>query len=112
MRLPSAETALIDERKIRDYLLSTSHPVGRFKAAFFGSLGYRVDQWELLEKDLRSLLKNDAIPTERTEYGQKYEVRGDVTGPSGESAEIVTVWIVLEGEDRPRLITAFPGGEK
>jgi hypothetical protein len=110
MRLPSPETAVIDERKLRDYLLSASHPVGRFKAAFFESLGYGADQWELLERDLRSVLRNDAVPTEKTEYGQKYEVRGSITGPSRRSADIVTVWIVLEGEERPKLITAFPGG--
>ncbi len=40
MRMPGAERAVIDSAKIRDYLLSPSHPVGRFKAVFFASLGY------------------------------------------------------------------------
>ena len=35
MRLPNAELAIIDPKKIRDYLLSSVHPVGRFKAHFF-----------------------------------------------------------------------------
>jgi hypothetical protein len=33
--LPNSERAIVDEAKVRDYLLSPSHPVGRFKAAFF-----------------------------------------------------------------------------
>lgn len=38
--LPNLELACVDERKIHDYLLSSEHPIGRFKAAFFRSLGY------------------------------------------------------------------------
>jgi hypothetical protein len=40
MKLPAAESAIIDEAKVREYLLSTEHPVGRFKARFFIGLGY------------------------------------------------------------------------
>jgi hypothetical protein len=39
MKLPEAQRAVIAPAKIRDYLFSTSHPVGRFKAPFFDSLG-------------------------------------------------------------------------
>ena len=34
MLLPNAQGAIIDEAKLRDYLLSEVHPVGRFKARF------------------------------------------------------------------------------
>jgi hypothetical protein len=36
--LPDAERALIATEKLRDYLLSPTHAVGRFKAAFFAKL--------------------------------------------------------------------------
>jgi uncharacterized protein DUF6883 len=55
MKLPAAERAVIAPAKIRDYLLSTSHPVGRFKAPFFASLGYTNANWRRLEEDLRDL---------------------------------------------------------
>ena len=42
-------------------------------------------------------------------YGNKYEVRGVIKSPSGISMEIVTAWIILRGEDYPRVITAYPG---
>jgi hypothetical protein len=45
-----------------------------------------------------------------TPYGLKFHVRGMLRGPSGTSAEIVTVWILPIKEDAPRFITAFPGG--
>jgi hypothetical protein len=39
MILPRAEDAVVEPAKLRDTLLSREHPVGRFKAAFFESLG-------------------------------------------------------------------------
>jgi hypothetical protein len=39
-RLPRANDVLIDETKVRDYLLSDSHPVGRFKARLFAAIGF------------------------------------------------------------------------
>jgi hypothetical protein len=40
MAPPSVDRAYVDAAKIRDDLLSDTHPVGRFKAAFFVALGY------------------------------------------------------------------------
>jgi hypothetical protein len=37
--LPGVDAAVVDPAKIRDYLLSDSHPVGRFKCTFFVVLG-------------------------------------------------------------------------
>ncbi len=108
--IPNADEAIIPPEKVRDYLLSASQPVGRFKAVFFRSLGYTAADWERLEADFRALLTLDAEMGEMTEFGQKYVLRGRITGPAGKSAEIVTVWIILRGESRPRLITAYPGG--
>jgi hypothetical protein len=39
----------------------------------------------------------------------KYVVRGTLNGPSGEAADVITVWIVLDGESAPRFVTAYPG---
>lgn len=110
MKIPAAERAWIEPAKIRDYLLSKEHAVGRFKAAFFESLGYSADAWQLLEADLRALIVDaEATLGDQTNYGQKYEVRGTLKGPSGRSASIVTAWMVRLGEDVPRFVTAFPG---
>ena len=110
MRLPEADRAVIDAAKIRDYLLAPSHPVGRFKAAFFFGLGYSRDSWGRLEVDLRGLaISGDAVPGQAIEYGQKYEVRGTLKGPAGHMAQVVTVWIVATGDNIPRFVTAYPG---
>jgi hypothetical protein len=84
MKLPEAERAVIEPAKIRDYLLSTSHPVGRFKAPFFARLGYTTANWRRLEEDLRNLaISGDAELGRDSPYGQKYEIRGILSGPTG-----------------------------
>lgn len=91
-------------------MLSRSHPVGRFKAAFFVALGYSEAEWRVLVADLRRhAMENEARAAEANEYGQKYEVRGTLVGPAGKKAVLVAVWIVLRAEDFPRFVTAFPG---
>lgn len=110
MRLPGAANAIVDRAKVRDYLLSPEHPVGRFKAAFFCALGYTRDGWERLQLDLLELGRSGtARPAQAVPFGQKYEVRGILHGPGGGAAYLVTIWIILEGQAVPRLVTAYPG---
>lgn len=112
MRLPNAEQAIVEDRKLRDYLLSPLHPVGRFKAALFAQLGYSQEHWHRLEQDLRAQhLTCDAEELGTTRYGKKYRIRAPLMGPNGKKVEMVSIWIVCQGEDRPRFVTAYPGGE-
>ncbi len=108
--LPSFEHAAVEPAKIRDYLLSTSHPVGRFKAVVFFSLGYATVDWARLRDDILFLASSgDARPGQQSEYGQKYEVSGTLQGPNGRARSITTVWLVPKNDNRPKFITAFPG---
>lgn len=108
--LPGVERAVVEPAKIRDYLLSTSHPVGRFKAVVFFSLGYTFEDWARLRDDIVSLARSGEVrPGQASEYGQKYEVSGTLQGPNGRARSVTTVWLVPTGESQPRFITAFPG---
>lgn len=110
-RLPNAEKAIIETEKLRGYILSSTHPVGRFKAAFFRRLGYSTRDWEAFEQSLRGLiLTQDATEITESRYGKKFVVEGSVTSPSGDSMQIVTVWVILKGQNIPRFVTAYPGG--
>ncbi len=103
-----AQTAIIQPEKVRDYLLSPLHLAGRQKATFFSSLGYSRDSWEILEKDIRNLLVVAADAVKSTKHGQKFAVRGNLRGPNGREARVVTIWIILNGESTPRLVAAYP----
>jgi len=109
MKLPNSDRATIDERKLIDYVLSPEHPIGRFKAAFFRRHGFSVDNWQALGEQLLSLAWNeDAEEGERSRYGQKYLVSGILRGNSGQEVEVQSVWIILHGDDIPRLVTVYP----
>src|SRR5882672_1074389 len=109
VRLPNAEQAIIEDAKVRDYLLSPTHPVGQFKAEVFERAGYAQVEWQRLADDLRKLASaGDATPGAASEYGRKFEVAGELEGPSGRKIRIRVVWIVLGGENAPRLVTAYP----
>lgn len=111
MLLPHASEAVIPQEKLEGYLLSDSHPVGRFKARFFKGLGFRHEEWRLLEAALRrDHLTQAAEPSGRQERGQAYTIRAILNGPAGASAPVVSVWFVRDGEAVPRFVTAYPGG--
>ncbi|MBI2860651.1 MAG: hypothetical protein HYX91_04000 [Chloroflexi bacterium] len=110
VRLPDAEKAIIEPGKLAGYILSSTHPVGRFKAAVFQKLGYSSENWEEFEHNLRKLvLTQAALKVGESQYGKKYLVKGPFTGTSGNTKQIVTIWVILEGESTPRFVTAYPG---
>jgi hypothetical protein len=110
VRLPNADRAVIEDAKVRDYLLSSTHPVGRFKSVFFLALGFSADHWEILRDVLLGLGQvSDAKPGQASPFGLKFEIHAILRGPSGRSANIVTVWMVSDGQDFPHFVTPFPG---
>jgi hypothetical protein len=112
MRLPNADGAEVDSAKVRDYLLAPEHPVDRAKARVFAALGFTRADWPALRGAPLALARDgEAAPGAATVFGQKWTVRGTLRGPAGRSAPVVTAWIVLAGEDVPRLVTAYPGEE-
>ena len=61
MRLPSADAVEIDVRKVRDYLLSAKHPVGRHKARFFAALGFRQTSTPEFILELRRIAATEDV---------------------------------------------------
>lgn len=111
MLLPNADAAIIEPAKLQGYLLSSDHPIGRFKARFFTALGFSATRWAELETAFRQQhLTLDATAVESGPHGQAYEIQAILTGPGGSSAPVVSVWFVRVGEQHPRFVTAYPGG--
>ena len=110
MGLPNADRAVVEDAKVRDYLLSPTHPVGRFKSVFFAALGFSANQWPVLRDALLELARaGNAAPGQLSPFGLKYEIHAILRGPSGRQADVVTVWMVSNGQDFPHFITAHPG---
>jgi hypothetical protein len=108
--LPSCDKATIDPAKLRDYLLSSTHQIGRFKARFFGALGFAPERWRELDEAFRlQHLTQEAEPAGMLAAGQKYTIRAILNGPNGQSAVVVSVWFIPAPGMVPRFVTAYPG---
>ena len=112
MRVPGARFALVEQSKVRDYLLAITHPQGGAKARFFTDLGFRPAAWRTLAEALRAhVADHDYERRVASRYGVKYIVRGRLRTPAGRMPEVVTIWIVDRGRQRPRLVTTYPGAK-
>jgi filamentous hemagglutinin len=104
-RLPGAHLAIIEERKLTQYLLASGHPAGGAKAAFFEGFGFSAAQWQTLRDALHAHLRSARIvAVSETEFGRKYTLEGSLTAPDGRKPQVRAIWFVATGEVAPRLV--------
>lgn len=108
MKLPNGSHAIVSSEKLRDYCLNPDHPRGKHKARIFASiLGITAsDVQELREALLLAAVRNEASPGLRDEFGQRYVIDFYFRFRKGR-AEIRSTWIVIEGEEFPRLSSCY-----
>ena len=108
MKLPSAEDVEIEAAKIVGYLLSRSHPVGRFKARVFAAVGFDETNADAFAREVRRIAaEGDVTTTQETKFGRKYTVPGELRGPSG-ALPVSTGWFQEVGASGVRLVTVRP----
>ena len=109
MKLPNASKALVEQRKVTDYLLDLDHPEGGRKAEFVSRFGFAAKEWRILAEALMIHARAHAVSsTSTTKYGTKYRVDGAISCPDGRSPCIRAIWIIDAGTGFPRLVTAHP----
>lgn len=108
MRLPNADQAILDIRKIEDYCLSASHPRGRHKARVFREALEleRGDAAWLCGVLLEAGRSSEAQQVTADAWGSYWRVDAPIRR-QGKSAVVRTVWIVRSGEDIPRFVTCW-----
>jgi hypothetical protein len=109
MELPHASNAIVPRKKVEDYLLNLSHPIGGGKARFFLHFGFRREEWNTLaEAFQKHALENPVADLISDPDGGTYLVEGPLDTPSGRKPRVRTVWLIETGELAPRFITAYP----
>ncbi len=108
MKLPNGNQAIIDPAKILEYCLNPEHDDGRHKARLFQNLvGLTQANADLLFDALRQAAANgDARYDRKDEYGQRYVIDFELTGPKG-AAVIRSAWIIRTNEDVPPFVTCY-----
>ncbi len=101
---------IIDEVKIRDYLLNLDHADGRPKALFFLGGGFVLDNPEQLKAALRRHLFDNPITKRESDRfgGERLAIDAPMLVPDGRTPMVRSVWTVDKGHTAPRLITAYP----
>ncbi|OGQ80109.1 MAG: hypothetical protein A3F90_12650 [Deltaproteobacteria bacterium RIFCSPLOWO2_12_FULL_60_19] len=108
MKLPNGDRADLGS-KIEDYVLNPRHWEGRHKARVFESvLGITLTNREVLREAILSVAENseEAEPLGNNGHGEVYVLRFPLETPRGR-ATVLTVWIIRDGEDFPRLVTCY-----
>lgn len=106
--LPNGSKARVDPKKVEKYLLSETHPVGRMKAAFFRSLGFRASEPETFIARLEKLAATgEVVDQQQSKFGTKWVVEGTLDGDRS-AALVRTIWLTSPLDRAPRLITAYP----
>lgn len=107
--MPNADLAIVEEAKIRGYLLNAQHRYGVSKAKYFAQFGFTLELWEVLADALREHGRQYEVSNEKqTQFGLRYEIDGELATPDGRRPRVRTVWQVDQGGTAPRLITAHP----
>ena len=109
MKIPNAEQAIVDIRKLRDYCLNSQHNKGKHKARLFSSiLGMNSNDTEALRNILLDAVKrHDAELADKDARGQRYTLDFTLKWQD-KQATIRSGWIIEVNSDIPRLTTAFP----
>ena len=109
MKIPNADKAIIGEDKLREYLLNVRHQRGGPKARLLVSRGYRPDQWQRLEQDIRAQhLTAEVAVTTASDYGTRFEIVAPLVGPLDRAVPFRSIWQIDTGTHRPRLLTIYP----
>lgn len=109
MQVPNFHKAEIPTKKVTDYLLSSTHPDGKYKAKFFEAFGFSLDHWERLENAIREHgSRHEVAKVEASPFGIRYVVEGIMEAPDGRSPRVRTVWFIRDHEEFPFLVTAYP----
>jgi hypothetical protein len=105
MKLPA--DAIIAAEKVTRYLLVRQ--TRGDKSAFLARGGYALESAEQLLDDLRTqLLRREATPLHSTEFGQFYEIRGAIVGPTGIPLQIRSIWMKESLSGVTKFITLIP----
>ncbi|HEX8398197.1 MAG TPA: hypothetical protein VF644_12275 [Pyrinomonadaceae bacterium] len=109
MRVPNAEKAVVDIRKLRDYCLNPNHEVGKHKARIFAAaFGLTSADASELQTALHEAIKNiDAEIGRLDEYGQRYTIDFNFEW-KGKHGIIRSGWIIKTDSEAPTLVTCLP----
>jgi hypothetical protein len=107
--VPFCKNAVVDIRKLTEYLLNPNHGDGKHKARLFkAALNITAKDAELLRLALLEAVKiNSAVIGKADRFGQRYTV-DFMFEWNGKKAILRSGWIIEYNSEIPRLTTCYP----
>ena len=108
MKLPYAENAIVDIRKLRDYSLDLTHDTGKHKARKFGSaLGMTKTNADELRQILLDIVNTHEVTLfTKDSFGQRYRIDFMLEW-NNKQAMVRSGWIIEDGSTTPRLTSCY-----
>jgi hypothetical protein len=106
LKLPFQNNIVIEDSKIKNYLLNTKHPFGITKAEFF--LSHNCNVKSLKNILLKQAMEVDFISKVKTDFGTKYLIESIVLMPDSNTVLLRSVWIVVNEDNFVKFVTAYP----
>lgn len=108
MKLPNGERAIVDLRKLQDYVLSPTHRFGRYKArVFLAALGMTAaDAEELRSALLDAAINGEAVPGVGDDFGTRYTIDFEIVR-SEKRTVVRSAWIVRHLDGIPAMTTCY-----
>lgn len=98
---------LLAESKLTNYLL-ISLPQDD-KANYLRLAGYQLDNWQILQRDLLTLVEtSDATFEMSPVFGDSLSIVDSLTGPNGRSLLVKTIWMKENKTGFTKFITLYP----
>lgn len=105
MRIPA--DAVIPQEKLARYLL-VSRPWDD-KSKFLAQAGFSSNNADALEDSIRRMVATcDAVEDGTNDYGTFFRVEGDLEGPSGQTLQVVLIWLQWKVDSSFHFVTLKP----
>lgn len=109
MKMPNNELSIVTDSKITDYLLSDTHEQGKSKADFFKRFDFDLSDIEIFREALiQHSNEREIEQIKNSGFGNKCELKCEIKTPDERNPCIVTVWIIENNSESPKLVTAYP----
>jgi hypothetical protein len=107
MKVPNANHAIVDIRKLRNYSLNPTHRTGKHKArVFLAALGMTANDAQVLRDALKAVREYEAELGLKDDYGQRYQVDFPLEWKDRQ-ATVRSAWIIEPDTPYPRLTSCY-----
>lgn len=114
-RLPNADKAIFEPKKLTKYALDPNNTHGGADKArvFQSALGYNQGNYkDLMDKVKSGIMQQKAVNKGYSQFGKKYQVDLPISGPNGQTKMVRTAWMKDKQTNKIKLTSLYVNDRK